>query len=72
MSAATAADPRIDRARAIKDAEEAEKLADAQEEAAGLLIACGCCYGEAPFRKMVQCAEVHPRTVCAGSANLRV
>ena len=55
--------------REVDDAANAVKAAlaaaDAEEEKQGLFLTCGCCYGDFPFRLMVQCPEVrrHPASV---------
>ncbi|KZO97505.1 hypothetical protein CALVIDRAFT_479838 [Calocera viscosa TUFC12733] len=41
------------------DEELAEKLNEQEYEANGEGLECGCCFGDYPFDKMVQCAEGH-------------
>jgi hypothetical protein len=43
----------------IADEKKALELADKDEEANGLFLQCGCCFGDFPGRKIVTCAEGH-------------
>lgn len=51
--------PLVGEEREEVDRIEAEELQQAELEASGLGVECGCCFGTVAFEKCVQCGEGH-------------